>query len=80
MSAQHFFCMFTKHENPEAGEERCEGLEVTQLESPLGGGGGLIKPSPKVHASNGIYLVRAVVRNRLVVTVRNQARRNLRNG
>lgn len=48
--------MFTKHENPEAGEEQCEGVQGTQLESPFEAGGGLIKPSLKEHASDGIYV------------------------
>jgi hypothetical protein len=48
--------------------------------SPLGAEGGLIKPSPKAHTSDGIYVVRAMLHNRLVVTVRSQARRNLSNG
>jgi hypothetical protein len=73
ISVQHFFCMFTKHENPETGEERCEGVEVTRLESPLGAEEGMTKPSPKAHAYDGIYLVRAMVHNRLVVNVRIQA-------
>jgi hypothetical protein len=54
------------------------GVVTARLESPLGVGNGLVKPSPGAHSPEGLYIARTLVGDRWDVSVRflNAARRD----